>query len=92
MMNEETQKPEEDILGITSLLEGVEKLEAKDRENVVTRVKSKGFIRRKMIHGRPYYYRVLSVRQPDGKVKQVVLKYLGTRCPRGYKPREKGRS
>ena len=43
--------------------------------------KSEGFIRVKYIKGRPYYYLVKTVRE-DGKVKQKVLKYLGTRKPR----------
>lgn len=44
---------------------------------------SPGFFRVKYIHGRPYYYLVKSYRE-NGKVKQKVLKYLGTRKPKGY--------
>ena len=71
----------EDILGITSLLEQAKQFKAKA---VVPRQKSKGFIRVKYIKGRPYYYLVKSIRE-GGKVKQKVLKYLGTRKPRAIK-------
>ena len=68
-----------DSLGITSLIEQAEAVKAK---KVVPREKSKGFVRVKYIHGRPYYYLVKSIRV-GGKVKQKVIQYLGTRKPRG---------
>lgn len=67
-----------DNLGITTLLE---QARASRRKGVVPRQKSKGFVRVKYIKGRPYYYLVRSVRI-DGKIKQEVIKYLGTRKPR----------
>lgn len=71
------------ILGITSLIEQGERHKA---QRVVPKEKSKGFVRVKYIHGRPYYYLVKSIRE-GGKVKQKIIKYLGTRKPRGI-PRE----
>jgi len=68
-----------DSLGITPLIEQAEAVKAK---KVVPREKSKGFVRVKYINGRPYYYHVKSIRV-GGKVKQKVIKYLGTRKPRG---------
>lgn len=42
---------------------------------------SQGFIRQKIIHGRPYWYLVKSIRE-GGKVKQNIIKYLGSRKAR----------
>jgi len=36
------------------------------------------YLRLKKIKGRNYYYVVVGVRDKDGKVKQKVIKYLGT--------------
>ena len=69
-----------DILDTTSLIKQAEATLAKP---VVVKQPSQGFVRKKIINGRPYYYLVKSVRV-DGKVRQKVLKYLGTRKPRGY--------
>ena len=68
-----------DTLGITLLLEQAMAFKARP---VVPKERSEGFIRVKYIAGRPYYYLVRSVRE-GGKVKQKVVKYLGTRKPRG---------
>jgi hypothetical protein len=70
-------------LGITLLVSQIEKARDEMHQTVVPKSKSGGFIRVKYIHGRPYYYLVKSVRVA-GKVKQKVLKYLGTRKPGGY--------
>lgn len=70
-----------DSLGITPLINQALALKAKP---VVPKQPSKGFIRKKMIAGRPYYYLVKSIRV-GGKVKQKVIKYLGTRKPRAVK-------
>jgi len=66
-------------LGITSLIKQAEGIKAKP---VVPKESSQGFVRVKYIKGRPYYYLVKSVRIA-GKVKQKIIKYLGTRKPRG---------
>lgn len=68
-----------DNLGITSLIKQAEAAIAKP---VMPKEHSKGFIRVKYIAGRPYYYLVRSYRE-NGKIRQKVVRYLGTRKPRG---------
>jgi len=63
-------------------LENFDVSRAKPQQNVVPKTKSGGFIRKKEIHGRPYWYLVRSVREGK-KVRQKVIKYLGSRKPRG---------
>ena len=69
-----------DILDTTSLTKQAKATLVKP---VVAKQPSQGFVRVKYIYGRPYYYLVKSIRV-GGKVRQKVLKYLGTRKPRGY--------
>lgn len=68
-----------DNLGITTL---IKQASAAKVGPVMPKESSKGFVRVKYIHGRPYYYLVKSTRE-GGKVKQKVIRYLGTRKPRG---------
>lgn len=77
-----TKQPAGDSLGITSLIEQAKTAQTARRDAVVPKGKSQGFVRVKYIGGRPYYYLVKSVRVA-GKVKQKILRYLGTRKPRG---------
>jgi len=69
----------QDNLGITTLTEQARAGKAKI---VVPKQQTKGFVRVKYIHGRPYYYLVKSIRV-GGKVKQKVIRYLGSRKPTG---------
>ncbi len=45
------------------------------------------FIRAKVCRGRTYYYLVES-RRDGKKVRQKVLKYLGTKAPEGWHPKK----
>jgi len=47
------------------------------------------FIRSKNIRGHTYYYLVETHREGK-KVRQKVLKYLGTKPPEGWQPKKKG--
>lgn len=47
------------------------------------------FIRAKVSRGKTYYYLVENHREGK-KVRQKVLKYLGTKPPEGWQPKKKG--
>lgn len=70
------------MLGTTS------KLPADQRKTADSAVKvlpnKRGFVRVKIINGRPYYSRVCTV-YDHGKRRQVMLEYYGTTLPHGVK-------
>jgi hypothetical protein len=76
-----------DILGIDSLLTQAEQAKANPVPKPVPKRKKeeKPFVRRKVISGRPYYYLVQNYYDDQGRRRQRVLEYLGTRKPRANK-------
>jgi len=53
-----------------------------------TTMESMAFIRAKVSRGKTYYYLVEN-RREGKKVRQKVLKYLGTKPPEGWQPKKK---
>ena len=81
MTQNEDHKCQEEILG-TDMSLGGSGFSAAPKPVRKSANKSDGFIRQKIIKGRPYYYHVRTVRV-NGKPRQKVVKYLGTTLPKG---------
>lgn len=74
-------KTGQDILGIDLL---VKQAEGVKPERSMPKGKGEPFLRCKVINGRPYWYTVQNIKI-NGKWKQKVLKYHGSRKPREAK-------